>query len=473
MERHAPLPAGFGLALDPATRRIDGGRVVIGGSPLRILRLTAAGADLVSRWAAGGEIGPGSGARRLARRLLANGMAHPRPGPRSSECARVTVVIPVRDDPSGLERTLALLDEGVPTTVVIVDDGSRHPVQASGRVVRRETAGGPAAARNAGFQASATDLIAFIDAGCEPSPGWFDALLPHFADPSVAAVAPRILGRTDAGLPAWLDAYERARPSLDRGPYEASVHQRGRVPFVPTAALVVRRDALQAVGGFDEALRYGEDVDLVWRLVAAGWMVRYEPAATVTHPSRKTAWAWLRQRFAYGTAAAPLASRHGSALAPLSISGWSAAAWTLIGLGFPATGAAVAGATAAMLAPRLEGLEHPWIEAARLAGGGHIFAGRAVADALRRPWWPFALAAAIVSKRARRGVLAAFILPPLLAWRSTRPKGIGPVAWIAVSTLDDVTYGAGVWAGCLRHRCVAALRPDLGNWPGRAPAVES
>ena len=54
-----------------------------------------------------------------------------------------------------------------------------------------------------------------------------------------------------------------------------------RVAYVPTAALVVRRAALG--GGFDETMRYGEDVDLVWRLVEAGHRVRYEPAVQVAH----------------------------------------------------------------------------------------------------------------------------------------------------------------------------------------------
>ena len=51
---------------------------------------------------------------------------------------------------------------------------------------------------------------------------------------------------------------------------------------MPTAALVVRRAVLE--DGLDTALRYGEDVDLVWRLHDAGWRVRYDPAVVVgTH----------------------------------------------------------------------------------------------------------------------------------------------------------------------------------------------
>jgi mycofactocin system glycosyltransferase len=244
------------------------------------------------------------------------------------------------------------------------------------------------------------------------------------------------------------------------------------VPFVPTAALVVRRAALEAIGGFDETLRFGEDVDFVWRLDQAGWTVRYDPAVTVAHPSRPTAAAWLRQRFDYGTSAAPLARRHGAAVAPLAVSPWSLVSWCLEGIGHPAAGATVAAITTAQLAPRLRGLQQPWTEAARLAGAGHLHAGTAVADAVRRAWWPIALGAGAVSRRARLGVAAAAIVPPLLEWRSRRPA-LDPIRWTALRLVDDVAYCAGVWAGCVRERSFEALKPDLTSWPGRRAAIES
>ena len=247
--------------------------------------------------------------------------------------------------------------------------------------------------------------------------------MPHFGDPRVAAVAPRVTSRIPSTLPDVLARYEQAVPSLDRGAVEALVRPRSRVPFVPTAALVVRRDALVALGGFDEAMRVGEDVDFVWRLSEVGWSVRYEPSVTVSHPARvRLHEAWLRQRFDYGTSAAALAQRHGAAVAPLAVSPWSALAWTLAGLGAPVTGTALAAGTTALLAPRLEGMEHPWQEAARLAGKGHLYAGLSVAGAVRRPWWPVAAAAALVSRRACAGVVAAVTIPAWLDWRRVRHR---------------------------------------------------
>ena len=65
------------LAPDSGTRLVAGGSVLVGGSPVRVLRLTPAGARQVAAWFAGEPVPPGAGARALARRLLDAGIAHP------------------------------------------------------------------------------------------------------------------------------------------------------------------------------------------------------------------------------------------------------------------------------------------------------------------------------------------------------------------------------------------------------------
>jgi mycofactocin system glycosyltransferase len=387
----------------------------------------------------------------------------------------VSVVIPVFPDAADLTMTIERL--GPVAACVVVDDGTGDPEVAAvgerhgAQIERHDTNRGPAAARNTGWRRTSTDVVAFVDPNCTPEPDWLDRLLPHFDDAEVVAVAPRITTRLELSLPRFLQDYERARGSLDRGQVEGTVRPGSRVPFVPSTALLVRRQALEEVGGFDQGLRFGEDVDLVWRLVEAGGTVRYEPTVTVSHGSRRTASTWLRQRFAYGGSAAPLASRHRRAVAPLTVSAWTAGAWALIGLGFPVAGVGVAAGSSAALVPRLQSLSRPWPEAARLAGLGHLYGGARVADAVRRTWWPIALAAALVSRRARRAVLATATVPLLLDWRQERPR-LDPARWVALRLVDDIAYGAGVWAGCWRERSIAALIPDLSSWPGRRPAVE-
>jgi mycofactocin system glycosyltransferase len=499
------LPAGFTIEFDPSTRRIDDGAVLVGGAPLRLLRLSPAGRRFVDRLAAGHPVPSGSSGQALARRLVDSGMAHPRPPVGWATTDDVTVVIPVRDEYDALAAMLGSI--GTVAAVLVVDDGRLAAASgaAAGCGVPAVSAGltggvaaagpaagiaaaagaallrnvgrhGPAAARNTGWREARTRLVAFLDADTEPQSDWLVRLLPHFDDPLVAAVAPRVTatpGSAGAGsvVQRWMATYEAVRSPLDLGAAESIVRPRSRVPYVPTAALIVRRDVLEDLAGFDEELRFGEDVDFVWRVAADGRTVRYEPAATVAHPCRRTAIGWARQRFNYGSSAAPLARRHGRAVAPLAVSAWSAGAWALGAMGYPLAGVSVAVVTTASLGRRLRGLGHPWREAIRLAGVGHLRAGGQVAGALRRVWWPPAVVLALRSRRGRRALVLAAAVPLVFEWVRRRPP-MGLARWLAFRLADDLAYGAGVWAGCARERSFRALLPDLSNWPGRGPAVE-
>ena len=457
------VPAGWHLELDPSARRTDAGRVLIGGAPLRVLRLTAAGARWLDGVVGGRRVSSAPGERRLARRLVDAGLARSWPQPGVGPSRRdVTVVVPVRDMTRGLVSTLAAI--GDVAEVIVVDDGSRDPgdvraAAGAATVLRNERSLGPAAARERGWRASSSPFVAFVDAEVDAPSGsdWLSTLLPVFEDGAVGAVAPRV--RPAAGTaPEVLAAYEQVRSSLDLGPRAAPVRPGSRVPYVPTTALVVRRDALESVGGFDTDLRVGEDVDLVWRLVAGGWRVRYEPTVEVTHPSRPTVGAWIRQRVAYGTSAAALARRHGPAAAPLTVSGWTGATAAAVLGGLPLVGAGIAAASVGTLARRLPDVDHPVREAARIVGSGNLWAARQAADAARRPWWPFALVLAVLSRRARPAVLAAFAVPTAIdAWRAR--ADVDPVRFGLLRLADDIAYGTGVWVGCVRERSARALLP--------------
>ena len=468
-------PAGLRLRPDPGSRLLAGGTVLVGGSPVRVLRLTPPGARHVAGWWSGTPVPDNPKARALARRLLDTGIAHPCPGVAGPDLAwtpeDVTVVIPVRDRQAELARCLAGLAQ-MPR-VIVVDDCSGDPAAiarvasgAGARVLRRAVNGGPGAARNTGLAAADTPLVAFLDSDCVPGPGWLDALLPHFADPAVGAVAPRIVpdkpGRT------WLARYEGASSTLDMGPRPSIVRPRSRVPYVPGAALVVRRAAAGA--GFDETMRVGEDVDLVWRLAAAGWRARYEPAATMRHQHRVRLRPWFVRRKDYGTSAAILELRHPGTVRPLYVSAWTALALLAAAVGRADVGVAATGAGVALLARRLAlltGEQWPWPPArtawrlaARLAGGGTLAAGRPLGSAISRTWWPIAVPAAVAVRRLRFPLAAIVLVPPLLDWLDRRPP-LDPVRYAAARLLDDAAYSLGVWEGCARHRTVLPLLPTV------------
>jgi len=482
-------PAGFRLRPDPGVRMAAGGTVITGGYPTRVLRLSEAGARHVAGWWSGAPVPGNPKARALARRLLDTGIAHPvldgldaacPPGP-----GELTVVIPVRDRPAELARCLAGLT-GAGTAgaepgsgpagalrVIVVDDGSgdRAAIEsaaaaAGAGVLRRPVNGGPAAARNTGLAAARTPLVAFLDSDCVPGPGWLDALLPHFADPAVGAVAPRIVPH-EAGR-SWLARYEGASSTLDMGQRPSVVRPGSRVPYVPGAALVVRAEAAGA--GFAEDMQVGEDVDFVWRLGASGWRVRYEPAATMGHQHRVRLRPWFARRKDYGTSAAALELRHPGAVRPLYASLWTAAAWLAAALGHPGAGAVVTGTGAALLARRLAqvtGEDWPrpagsaaWRLASRQAGGGTLAAARPLGSAISRTWWPVALPAAIAVRRLRLPLAALVLAPPLLDWLDRRPP-LDPARYVAARLLDDAGYSLGVWQGCAERRTIRPLLPLL------------
>jgi mycofactocin glycosyltransferase len=426
---------------------------VLGGSPLRLFRLTAAGRQAFDEIAAGGPVAP----TRLTERLLDAGAIHPaRPAAGAGdhqlfEPADVTVVVPTHE--TAPARLYDILRHCLDTAgVMFVDDGSGTPLTGvrGAMLVRLRHNSGPAAARNAGARAAETPIVAFVDTDVDLRPGWLDGLLWHFDDPRVGFVAPRVAsGPAAEGGDRHVARYEQRHSPLDVGTEPARIAAGTRVSYVPGAALLVRKDALDEIGGFDITLRCGEDVDVVWRLSAAGWRGRYEPAVVVHHHPRPT-WSQLAaQRRAYGESAAALGARHGSAVAPVRMSPWSLGVWALAAAGRPFTAAGVAGATALALVPKLQGV--PAGESLRLAGSGHLAAGSALATAVRRVWLPLVGLGAVWSQRAR-WVVAAAIVPAIF-------RG-GPAR-----VLDDVSYGVGVWKGVLGRRRLTPLLPAVTAWP--------
>jgi mycofactocin glycosyltransferase len=457
-----PLPPTFGLTADPGTTMLDGGRVVMGGNPLRLLRVSSRASALIARWQRGAPVGDRKGEPVLARRLVSAGVFLPRPGPSEFGPDDVTVVIPVRDRPEQLRRLLATLGG---TRCVVVDDASADPARThaladdvGATVIALPANLGPSGARNTGLAAVRTPLVVFVDSDCVPDAGWLEPLLAHFNDPLVAAVAPRIVALT-VGAPNSLSRYEAVRSSLDRGGMAGLVRPMSRIPYVPSAALMVRRAAVPDVL-FDPRLRGGEDVDLVWRLARAGWDVRYEPGSTVRHEGPRTLGQWLGRRAFYGTTAGPLAHRHPGSLAPLHTSAWTAAVWALALARKPLPAAGILAASVVVLARRLGGLvDEPVKVAARIAAGGTAKSALPALSGLTRAWSP-ALVLLLGWRRARRLAALALLAPAASDWLAQRGD-LDPLRYGALHVADDLAYGSGVWLGCVRARTLAPLLPRL------------
>ncbi|MDT5231975.1 MAG: mycofactocin glycosyltransferase [Mycobacterium sp.] len=463
------LPDGFAVQVDRRVRVLGQGATLLGGSPTRLLRLAPAAQDML----ADGRLKVRDAvSAELARTLLDATVAHPRPagGPSHRD---VTVVIPVRDNACGLQRLVASLHD---LRIIVVDDGSSTPIKHDDfagahtgiEVLRHVQSKGPAAARNTGLAACKTGFVAFLDSDVVPRRGWLEALLGHFCDPTVALVAPRIVGL--AQTDHLVARYEAVRSSLDLGQREAPVIPYSSVSYVPSAAIICRTSTLRDIGGFDETLRSGEDVDLCWRLVEVGARLRYEPIAQVAHDHRTELRDWIARKAFYGGSAAALSVRHPDKIAPLMISGWALTAWILMAIGSSFGYLAslfVAALTGRRIAKTMQGADTQIWDVLLVAARGLWSAALQLASAICRHYWPVALLAAVAFRPCRRVVLIAAVVDGVVDWASRRQSAdedarpIGLVTYMLLKRLDDLAYGLGLWYGVVRERNIGPLKPQI------------
>jgi GT2 family glycosyltransferase len=199
---------------------------------------------------------------------------------------RIGVVVVHYEQPVQLARTLAALADQTlpPFDVVVADDGSSTPPDASVRVVTQPDRGfRAAAARNLGARNVEGEVLVFLDADTVPEPRFLEELTQRIAVcPDILAVGRRrhvdpATGR-ELPEPAWLrDGYAASRDLLDAD---------GRsFRFVISAVLGCRRSLFDDLGGFDERfVGYGgEDWDLAYRAWNTGAVLVHEPGAVAWH----------------------------------------------------------------------------------------------------------------------------------------------------------------------------------------------
>ncbi|WP_338748824.1 mycofactocin biosynthesis glycosyltransferase MftF [Janibacter alittae] len=456
------FPAGFEAQIRHDVRCYDD--QLVGGSPLRIVRL---GAVARARVVDGRLLVRDSTDEALVSRLVDGNLADPvllGAGPDPDE---LSVIIPIRDRPEELGRALEALDG---LQCVVVDDDSHDPdavarvaADHGARVISLPVNLGPAGARNAGLLAVETPFVAFVDSDVQADTAMLRRLARHFADDKVALVGPLVRSRARTDAPRWFERYDEQISSLALGRRACSVRPGAAVGWLPSACLVARVDRIRAAGGFAPGMRVGEDVDLVWRLVEAGEVVRYDPSEIAWHDTRATVSGWLGRKFLYGTGGADLAARHGRKGAPAVMSATMAvtAAAVLVFRPWSLPVAAVGLMRGVRsLDRRLPAGPHRRSLAVRLGAQGLGWAVRQETALLLRHWWPLAVVAATRSGSVRRALVTALLVDVVVARIDHPGVRYDPVS----RRLDDLAYGAGLWAGALRARSVSALLPRR---PGR------
>jgi glycosyltransferase involved in cell wall biosynthesis len=183
----------------------------------------------------------------------------------------VSVVIPTYNRAQRIARAIdsVLAQTGVDCEIIVVDDGSRDatgdvlkPYGDRVRYVRQGNAG-PSAARNRGWRMAQHDWIAFLDSDDRWKPAKLQrqiALVERtgtrvcFTDIEIMGAVEPAEAASNAG---------RAGREVFEEPFEL-ILQSSRVLYVQS--MLIRRELLNRIGGFDERLRVGEDTKLVYEL---------------------------------------------------------------------------------------------------------------------------------------------------------------------------------------------------------------
>ncbi|WP_226010798.1 glycosyltransferase [Halomicrobium salinisoli] len=212
-------------------------------------------------------------------------------GETDDEAPAASVIVPVYNDPDGIDRTLsAVTDQTVPASeyeVLAVDNGStdgtraviedycrRYPDLVD--LVVADEVQGSYAARNAGIERARGEVFAFVDADAGVERTWLASVLDATETADYVGCDVRIDEPLSAGP---VVAYNHvAEFTVER--------DLRRDQFAPTCCLAVRRRVVEDVGPFDERFVSSGDVEFGRRVHAAGFETAYEPSVPVYHPAR-------------------------------------------------------------------------------------------------------------------------------------------------------------------------------------------
>lgn len=435
--------------------RSKNGNGVLAGSPLTYFGVTDAGSKILDAIETNSEL-PQNHAQ-LTDRLLATGAVHPVPNSPSA-LTDITVVIPAlisnAESHVHLEKLVASL---VGLTIIIVDDASPHPVDINGaHVLRHDTNKGPAAARNTGIAAVTTTAVACVDADVIVTSIQIATLAAYVVDSRVGAVAPRITCVDDG---TFTGEFESHHSPLDLGSVPALVRPMSRVSYLPATVLVLNVQSLRTIGGFDDSIRIGEDVDLIWRLIENGIDCRYVPSIECPHRPRSSMRKMLKQRYDYGTSAALLDKRHPRAASPLRAHALLLTMATTVLMGYIYSAIIFVVPTMAYFVASLRTTTIPMRTRLQLALKAIFSTTRLLARAIMRAWWPLFFLASFVSLRIGAMFTFSAFVPPLVGLMRNKPNH--PVRYFIVRILEDVAYGTGVWMGAVGTRSLRCLLPVI------------
>lgn len=228
----------------------------------------------------------------------------------------VTIVIPVRNRPDEIQDCLNSLTQldypKQKLEIIVVDDGSTDNTAEIIRgfnvcLISLPTSNGPSACRNIGVEKAKGNIIAFMDSDCTCHPQWLKQLVPFFAFEGIGAIGGLVENYFNRSS---LDKYEAVYSSLNMGKRLLFEPDSKSTFYVPTCNMLVKKEVFDSLGGFQNGMHLGEDVDFCWRLRKTGCCLLYVPYGAVAHKHRNLLSTMLKRRFDYGTSEPDLYVKH-------------------------------------------------------------------------------------------------------------------------------------------------------------------
>ena len=224
----------------------------------------------------------------------------------------LSVIICTRNRPELLAAALGgLAGRGPEVELIVVDSASDGPetervARAADAIYVRCDRPGLSLARNRGVATATADLVAFTDDDCVPDPTWADAVRAGFADDRIGLVTGPIRADREARLATSINLHdEPMRLTAQSDPFEIG----------HGANMAFRRQALIDGGPFDEVMGPGapfqaaEDIDLMRRVLGAGWEGIFDVRVSLSHTQWRTTREALRTYYRYGIGAGAFAAK--------------------------------------------------------------------------------------------------------------------------------------------------------------------
>jgi cellulose synthase/poly-beta-1,6-N-acetylglucosamine synthase-like glycosyltransferase len=248
------------------------------------------------------------------------------------DLTKISIVIVNKDERllSETLRALAIVTAGTNYEVLVVDASNREldDIRVDNKWAQWIDYEQPSNARttiahqrNIGVRSAKGEIIVFTDSGCLPEPDWLNRLVdPILSENEYVSCGPsKSVGKSVySATQSWGNAETKY------------------IPMVPTINLAFRREAFDAVGGFDESFGSAEDIDFTMRLTESGYRIRWVDNAVVKHdwgtPTRQ-----LRRSFFYGKGACRLYRKHPGQISTFARQNSVPIVYPLFLLGLPLT----------------------------------------------------------------------------------------------------------------------------------------